>query len=483
MTALLWTFSEIAKATGGRARKQGEVFGVAINSKEVCADDLFIALPGARHDGHDFAKEAFANGAAAALVSQTPKGLKGTDARLIRVADTMKGLVALARAARKRSHAKIIAVTGSAGKTGTRNAIYQALIGKDITHTSEKSFNNHVGVPLSLARLPREARFAVFEIGMNAPGEIAPLAKLVRPHVAIVTAIGRAHLAAFKTERDIAREKASIFEGLSGGGVAIINADTRHADILLRAAKTAGAKEVLTYSLKNRGADAVPVKLALKANCTCLTAKVGDSLLTFKVAMPGPHWVSNALGTLLAVKAAGGDLGLAGLALASLAPLPGRGALHDIAAEKGVFRVVDDSYNANPASFDASLEAFALMRPGTATGRRIGIFADMEELGSKSLTEHLALKKALTAAGLDILYVKGTGMEALLGALKGRVKGFAFSENQGLFQKLKQDLRNGDLVLVKGSRKARLDQVVENLLALRAARTVSGWGAPVAAAE
>jgi UDP-N-acetylmuramoyl-tripeptide--D-alanyl-D-alanine ligase len=483
MTGPLWTFAEIAAATKGRARRDGEVFGVAVDSKEICHGDLFIALSGSTHDGHEFVREALGKGAVAALIAKTPKGMKGTDPRLIRVKNTMAGLRALAQAARKRTTARIIAVTGSAGKTGTKNAIYQALLGKGLTHTSERSFNNHVGVPLSLARLPREAKFAVLEIGMNAPGEIAPLAKLVKPQVALITAIGRAHVAAFKTERDIAREKASIFDGLAPGGVAIVNADAPFAAALLRAAKDAGAKEILTYSLKNKGADALPVKLAYAETCTCLTAKVADSLITFKIAMPGRHWVSNGLATLLAIKAVGGDLGLAGLALASLAPLPGRGTVHDITAEKGAFRVVDDSYNANPASFQAALETFAAMGPAAAAGRKIGVFADMEELGAQSRKDHLALKKTVVAAGLTCLYVKGPGMEALLDALKGRIKGFAFSENQGLFQKLKQDLRNGDLVLVKGSRRAGLDQVVDQLLALRTGRNVSGWGAPVEAAE
>lgn len=505
MTRPLWTYSEILRALrpGGIVTetpvpeternaasneavfgdKNGGVFGISIDSREVFDGDLFVALPGAKTDGANFVRQAFANGATLTVVSKLPTGIKKGEPRLIRVPDTLEALRTLAKAARERTKAKVIAVTGSAGKTGVREAIYQALSLYRPTHTSERSFNNHVGVPLSLARLPREAEFAVFEIGMNAPGEIAPLARLIRPDGAVVTAIGSAHLGAFESEAAIAREKAAIFRGVKKGGFAVIPLDSPHYQILRTEAEKAGISRIYTYSIESRRADAAALKRVMHESCSCVSANVLDTGMTFKVATPGRHWVSNALATLAAVRAVGGDLGLAGVALASLAPQPGRGAVFTVETARGAFRVVDESYNANPASFRAALDVFAMMKPASRKGRKLGVFADMEELGESSRDQHLALAGAVKAAGLDTLYVRGKGMAALLNSLKPAVRGFVFSETQGIFRKLKQDLRRGDLVLVKGSRTARLDEVVESLRCLAEAKPITGWGAPLQAAE
>lgn len=493
MTRPLWTYDEVTakgytgaktvtRVTGFSGRKP-DIFGIAIDSREVFDGDLFVALPGTKTDGANFVKQAFANGAALALVAKTPSGMKKDDPRLIRVPDTLAALRNLARAARKRSRAKVIAVTGSAGKTGVREAIYQALSLYRPAHTSERSFNNHVGVPLSLARLPREAEFAVFEIGMNAPGEIAPLAEMVRPDGAVITAIGSAHLGAFGSEAAIAREKAAVFRGVKKGGFAVIPLDSPHYRVLKTEAEKAGISRIYTYSTESRRADAAALKCALHESCSCVSANVLDIGMTFKVATPGRHWVSNALATLAAVRAAGGDLGLAGIALANLAPQPGRGAVITVETARGAFRVVDQSYNANPASFRAALEVFAMMKPASAKGRKLGVFADMEELGAAAREQHLALAGAVRAAGLDTLYVRGKGMKQLLASLRPGIKGFAFSENQGIFRKLKQDLRRGDLVLVKGSRAARLEEVVDGLRAMAEAKPLTAWGEPLQAAE
>lgn len=475
MNEYLWTFPEILKAVEGAGPVTGGVFGIAIDSREAYPGDLFIALPGTNSDGHDFVKSAFARGVNAAVVSKTPKGVSEADPRLVKVDDTYKALLKLAAVARKRSAATIIAVTGTAGKTGTKDALAEALGMKAETHASIKSFNNHVGAPLSLARLPRDAAFGVFEVGMNKPGEISPLSKLIRPHVALVTTVGGGHAAAFKNEAAIAREKAAIFDGLEKDGVAVLNADNPHFAALKKFAKTKGAA-VKTFSAADHKADACLLQEALHARCSCLTARIGDTAITYKISVPGRHWVANSLGILLAVEAAGGDLGLAGLALANLKPQAGRGAVYQVEGPRGAFEVVDESYNANPLSMTAALETFAKFEPAGERGRKVAVLADMEELGDTAEKAHFGLADKIKAAGITVLYVKGPGMTALGGSLKGTCKVFTFKDNAGIFRKLEQDIAKGDVVMVKGSRAARLDEVVDQLLATAVETEASGWG-------
>jgi len=482
MSAALWRYAEILAATGGKGCGGGDVYGIAIDSREAAPGDLFIALSGQASDGHDFVREALEAGSSLALVSKKPAGVAKVDARLVHVKDTYQALLALAKAARKRADAKVFAITGTAGKTGAKDVLAKALSMQGPTHAAVKSFNNHVGAPLSLARMPGDTRFAIFEVGMNAPGEIEPLSRLIRPHAALITTVGKGHMAAFRDEADIAKEKASLFAGLEPGGVAILNGDNCHYDLLKKAAKHYGAKEILTFSASKK-ADAHLLKSVEHETCSCLSAEVGETVVTYKVSMPGRHWVLNSLGILLTIKAVGGDLALAGLALAGYVPQAGRGMIFDIQTERGPIRVVDESYNANPVSLRAALEVFAKMTPSAKRGRKIAVLGDMEELGRNAAAEHLSLAPEVAAAGVEVLYAKGPGMEALLQKMQPAVSGFSISDNAGICQKLSQDLTKGDLIMVKGSRRAGLDEVVDHLQSLELMDAVEAWGMPLAAAE
>ncbi|HEX8641725.1 MAG TPA: Mur ligase family protein, partial [Allosphingosinicella sp.] len=340
----LWTAAEIAAATGGTADGNFDVTGVAFDSREIGPGDLFVAMKGETTDGHRFLDQAFAAGAAGAVVSE------GIARPHVRVADTSEALNALGRAARARTGAKVIGVTGSAGKTGTKEALHAALdrFAPGRTHRSVKSYNNHTGVPLSLARMPREARFGVFEMGMNHAGELARLTRLVRPHVALVTTIASAHRQFFASEEAIADAKGEIFHGLEPGGTAIIPYDSPHRDRLTAAARPHAAA-ILTFGL-GEGADvrAAYVVRGPKGG-TMATATLPGGQLSFTLSQPGEHWVSNALAVLAAVHAVGGDLALAGLALADLGGLKGRGERRRVAVAGGEALLIDESYNANPA--------------------------------------------------------------------------------------------------------------------------------------
>ncbi|HEX8533749.1 MAG TPA: Mur ligase family protein, partial [Allosphingosinicella sp.] len=345
----LWTSQEIAHATGGTASSAFDANGVAFDSREIGAGDLFIAMKGELTDGHRFLDKAFASGAAGALVSEE------IGQPHVRVADTTEALNALGRASRDRSDARICGVTGSVGKTGTKEALYAALArsAPGRAHRSVKSYNNHTGVPLSLARMPREARYGVFEMGMNHAGELAALTRLVRPHVAIVTAIASAHREFFSSEEEIADAKGEIFQGLQKGGIALIPFDSPHRDRLIAAAEP-HAHRIVTFGL-SEGAD-IWAREAMPSSSggTIVSAVLPDAELTYTISQPGDHWVSNSLAVLGAVEAMGGDLAAAGLALADLPGLKGRGERHRVAVRGGEALLIDESYNANPSSMRAT---------------------------------------------------------------------------------------------------------------------------------
>lgn len=309
----LWTLFEIAAATGSVAKCDLEIGGIAIDSRETNPGDLFVALPGAVTDGHNFLEEAFENGAAAALVRDDAKIAGKYDRLVVRTPDTLRALRLIGTEARRRMVGKVIAVTGSAGKTGTCDAIARSLKEFGKTHSSVRSFNNHVGVPISLARTPRDVEFAVFEIGMSAPGEVQDLAAFVKPDIAVITSIGEAHLGGFESADQIATAKAEIFSGLKTSGIAIINGDSRYTPQLVKAAKQAGVSEIICASLEDTNCPVHAVRLAIHGNCNCLTAEVGGHRLTYKVGLAGRHWALNSLLVLATVQAAGGDLGLAAL--------------------------------------------------------------------------------------------------------------------------------------------------------------------------
>jgi UDP-N-acetylmuramoyl-tripeptide--D-alanyl-D-alanine ligase len=449
----LWTAAEIAVATGGTVSTDFTVSGVAYDSREVGPGDLFVALTGETTDGHRFVQQAFAQGAAGVLVSEPVSGPH------IRVADTTAALNALGGAARARTAAKIIGVTGSVGKTGTKEALFAALdrASPGRAHRSVKSYNNHVGVPLSLSRMPDSTRFGVFEMGMNHAGELDALTRLVRPHVALVTAIAPAHSAFFSGEEAIADAKGEIFRGLEPGGTAIIPFDSPHRDRLIAAAEPHAAK-IVTFG-RGQGADVRATEAVRGAVGTLVNATLPGGYLTFTIGLPGEHWVSNALAVLAAVEAVGGDLAAAGLALAEMAGLPGRGARRAVTLAGGEALLIDESYNANPASMAATIRELGQEK---AT-RRIALLGEMRELGEGSAGYHAALADPLVDAGTDTAILVGDGMTPLAESLAGRIQVAHVADAQAARTRLVEMLRPGDAVLVKGSNAIGLARVVSAL--------------------
>jgi len=450
----LWTSADIATATNGAASAAFDVSGVTFDSREVGQGDLFIALTGEITDGHKFLDQAFARGAAGAIVSQD------TPHPNVLVSDTFAALEALAKASRARTSARIVGVTGSAGKTGTKEALFAALDRSPAksAHRSVKSYNNHTGVPLSLTRMPAEVDYGVFEMGMNHPGELAHLTTLVRPHVAIVTAIAPAHAAFFPDESAIADAKGEIFRGLEPDGVAIIPYDSPHRERLAAAAAPHAARTV-TFGLDD-GADVRAIETAKAANGgTFVTARVGEREVSFTVSQAGKHWVSNSLAVLAAVDAVGGDLALAGLALADLGGLAGRGARFSVEVKGGRALVTDEAYNANPASMRVTL---AVLGEEAAT-RKIAVLGEMRELGDKSDDYHAALAGPVRDAGVQLVILVGEKMEPLAEALEGQVEIVHVPDAAAARDRLMATLEAGDAVLIKGSNGVGLAAVVAAL--------------------
>lgn len=450
----LWTSTEIAAATGGTASTNFEVSGVTFDSREVGPGDLFVAMPGTAFDGHQFVEQAFATGAAAALVSRPVNGPH------VLVDDPAAALEALGKAARARTKATVIGVTGSVGKTSTKEALYAALDrsspGK--VHRSVKSYNNHTGVPLSLARMPRDSVFAVFEMGMNHAGEIAALTRLVRPHVALITAIAPAHIENLGSEEAIADAKAEIFEGLEPDGIAIIPNGTPHRDRLVRAARQ-HADRIITFG---RGdADVHAIHAVTEGSGSLITAELLDRALTFNISQRGEHWVSNALGVLAAVEAVGADAALAGLALADMDGLKGRGARHTVTVGGGELLLIDESYNANPASMAATLKSLG-EEPNVT--RRIAVLGPMRELGAHEAALHAALAGPIQNARVDQLILIGSEMAPLADQLRGTVAIEQVSDVDAATARLLDIVQPGDAVLVKASNSVGLAKLVERVI-------------------
>ncbi|HYM30556.1 MAG TPA: UDP-N-acetylmuramoylalanyl-D-glutamyl-2,6-diaminopimelate--D-alanyl-D-alanine ligase [Candidatus Cybelea sp.] len=461
----LWTSAEAAAATGGRNTADWVASGVSIDSRSIDYGELFVALHGPKFDGHDYVAAALAAGASAAMVDDVPGNVpKG--APLIVVADTLAALNALAAAARQRSGARIAAVTGSVGKTGTKEALKLVFEAQGATHASGGSFNNQWGVPLSLSRMPRDTAYGVFEIGMNHAGEITPLTRLVRPHVAIITTVEAVHLEFFDSIRAIADAKAEIFLGLEPGGTAILNRDNPCFAQLAERAHAAGVANIIGFG-SHAEADARLANFALHASCSCISADICGQAITYKVGIPGRHWVMNSLAVLAAVHALGADLGLAGLSLAALSPPQGRGRRHHVEYRGGLFELIDDSYNASPVSMRAAFDTLASARPGPR-GRRIAVLGDMLELGADAPRLHASLAADIEAAGVDLVFAAGANMRALYDALPPQRRGHHAASAAELIPAVLAGLRPGDVVLVKGSYGSRMGGVVEALLALAA---------------
>ena len=449
----LWTSSELAVATGGVASAPFDVSGVAFDSREVGPGDLFVALKGEQTDGHRFVDQAFAQGAGGAIVSQP------VDGPHVLVADTAQALDALGAASRARTGAVVIGVTGSVGKTSVKEALFAALDravpGK--AHRSLKSCNNHVGVPLSLARMPRDTRFGIFEMGMNHAGELAALTRLVRPNIALVTAVALAHGAFFADEAAIAAAKGEIFEGLEPGGTAVIPYDSPHRDRLIAAAEP-HAGQIVTFGRDPQADVSAREGIALGKG-TLVSARLRTCELTFTIALPGEHWVSNALALLAVVEAAGGDIAAAGLALADMAGLAGRGRRLTIRLPDGDALLIDEAYNANPASMRATLKVLGAEK----ASRRLAILGGMRELGPSEQAEHEALAAPVAEAGVDFALLVGKEMTPLAQALEGQVPFAHVPDAAAALAEARARIAPGDAVLVKGSNGIGLQRLVEAL--------------------
>jgi UDP-N-acetylmuramoyl-tripeptide--D-alanyl-D-alanine ligase len=475
----LWSIDALLAATGAQADGPATsgITGVSIDSRTIGAGELFVALTDQR-DGHDFVEAAFRAGAGAALVS-TAYQRKPGDGLLLRVADPLAALVSLGSAARARlaREARVIAVTGSAGKTTTKEMLAACCRRLGPAHASEKSYNNHWGVPLTLARMPAATHFAIFEIGMNHAGEITPLVALVRPDVAIVTTVVAAHLEHFGSEEAIADAKAEIFSGLAPGGTAVINYDNRHFERLRTAALARPGVKVVPFSGKVRPAhdiDLATMGLGLvrvvRAHPVDGQTLVEAHGLSFVLGALGEHMVANAVAVLAALKAAGADVAAGLRALADFAPPQGRGSRQPIAAKGGTALLVDESYNANPASMRAALSTLGDV-PRSHHPRRVAVLGDMLELGPEAAALHAGLGDAIDAAGVDLVFAAGPNMRHLYDALpEGRRGGWAETV-AGIRDQVLGAVAAGDVVMVKGSNGSKTWQLVEALKARPAAGT------------
>ena len=471
--APLWTGDAVLGAVGGEGPTAWQAGGISIDSRTLRPGELFVPIAGPNFDGHDFIADAFANGAAAAL-SHCPSKTPGALGPVVRVADTLAALRRLGCLRRTESRARVVAITGSVGKTGTKEALRLALSSDAKVHASAASFNNHWGVPLSLARMPVDADFGIFEMGMNHPGEIAALTRMARPHLALITAIAPAHLAVFASLADIARAKAEIFQGMVDGGIAVLCRDSEHYPILERAAETAGAGSIVGFG-ESQAAEARLIRAVEHPDCVCATAEIMGQPVAYKVGAAGRHWAMNGLAVLAAVQALGADLGRAALALAEFQPMKGRGQRHRVRIAGGAIEVIDESYNASPASVRAALAVLGRVAP-KKSGRRIAVLGDMLELGDDATALHVGLVEGLLAADVDLVFACGANMAALSERLPAARRGAVAETSTELLAHVLDAVGPGDVVMVKGSLAMAMAPIVEALTGL------GSDGAPIAAA-
>jgi UDP-N-acetylmuramoyl-tripeptide--D-alanyl-D-alanine ligase len=451
----LWTAAEIAAATGGTATADFAVNGVSIDSRSIDAGDLFVALAGVR-DGHEFAAQALADGAAGILAS------KPVDGPAVQVTDTLKALELLGIAARDRSSARRCAVTGSVGKTSVTQAIAAGLALAGPSHNSVKSYNNHIGVPLTLARMPKATQRAVFEIGMNHSGEITPLSKFVRPHAVAITTVGPVHIENFPDgETGVALAKAEIFDGIEPGGVAVLNADNKWFDLLSDRARAAGAK-VLSFG-SGEGCDARLTGFDVDGAQATVSATLHGQALRYSLLQTGHHWGLNSLCTLLMLEAMDVGRPTALAALAAFEPLAGRGAEKQVAKPGAPFTLIDESYNANPISMIAGFRTLGARK---VSGRRIVALTDMLELGPEGPAMHASLAGPIDSAGIDLVFVAGPLMKSLWEALPATRRGGYAESAAELSPLIAQAIEPGDVVMVKGSNGSRAGVIAAALAAL-----------------
>jgi UDP-N-acetylmuramoyl-tripeptide--D-alanyl-D-alanine ligase len=453
LTPPLWTSRELAEATGGCLSVPFDATGVSIDTRTLAPGELFIALVGDGRDGHEFVAEALAKGAAGAMVHSPASAGQP----VIQVDDTLAGLMRLGGFARARFGdgnpvGKLVAVTGSVGKTTTKEMLRVTLAAFGATHASVASYNNHWGVPLTLARMPRDASFCVAEIGMNHAGEIAPLARLAGPHVAVITTIAKAHIGHLGGIDAIADEKASIMRGLTGDGVAVLPIDSPQFP-RLRAA--AGDAAVITFGA-DAAADVRLLHIDPDADGSLIHVGAGGHTLSLRLNAPGRHMVMNALACLAAIAALGLDPVHAIGPLESFEPLAGRGARRRLGIGRGTALLLDESYNGNGASMRAALDVLRLQ----PAKRRIAVLGDMLELGDEGPAEHADLAEAVTGS-VDRLFTCGPLMRNLFDQVPLRLRGAHATDSLALAPVVAADLAEGDVILVKGSLGSRMQRVVE----------------------
>jgi UDP-N-acetylmuramoyl-tripeptide--D-alanyl-D-alanine ligase len=454
--SVLWTADEIAKAVGGWVAGDFTAAGVSIDTRTVEQGDLFVPLVGAR-DGHVFVPEAEANGAAGVLASKT------VEAPAVMVEDTFKALEALGVAARERApQCKRGAVTGSVGKTSVTRAVEAGLRLAGKAHASVKSYNNHIGVPLTLARMPRDTQRAVFEVGMNHEGEITPLSQFIRPHAVAITTVGPVHLENFADgEEGVARAKAEIFAGLEPGGIAILNADNAWFELLRAEAAKAGA---LVWSFgEAEGATARLTGFAVEGEGATVSIDLRGEAFSFPIRQTGVHWGPNSLCVLLMLEALDVPRETALAALAAFAPIEGRGAEKTVRIDGGAFTLVDESYNANPVSMQAALKTLGARK---VVGRRVVVLTDMLELGEGSDRFHAELAGPIDHANVDVVFVAGVHMKSLWEALPPTRRGGYAEVTEKLTTALAGAIQPGDVVMVKGSNGSRAGVLAAALAAL-----------------
>ena len=463
----LWTIRDLEAATVGAATHAFAVTGVSIDTRTIQPGDLFVALKDVR-DGHDFVATALAKGAAAAMVTHRPKEVP-SDAPLLIVSDVLNGLTALGAAGRARSKAKVVAVTGSVGKTSTKEMLRMILAGQGTTHAAEASYNNHWGVPLTLARMPQDTEFAVIEVGMNHPGEIEPLARLTRPHVALITTIAAAHLEAFADLDGIATEKSALFKGLEPGGTAVVPLGLDQSPLMLNAAKAQGCR-IVTFGT-GPDADWQLKHISLSDRASAIRASRNGQDVLFKVMSPGRHFAMNGLGALAAAEALGLDLAIAATDLGHWTPPSGRGLRERILldpVENLGFDLIDDAFNANPASLSAALDVLIAASPEDGCGRldkgrRIAILGDMLELGPTEMDLHRAVAKHPNLSAISVIHCAGPRMRALYDSLPRSQRGEWAATAEALASRVRSLVDAGDIILVKGSKGAKVSLVVDAL--------------------
>jgi UDP-N-acetylmuramoyl-tripeptide--D-alanyl-D-alanine ligase len=457
----LWTSDEVARALApATIAAPFEANGVTFDSRAVVKDDLFFALSGETTDGHGFVGEAMKRGAAAAVVSRDVEAAGGT---LIRVPDTMKALASLGRAGRRRSSARIASVTGSVGKTSTKDALRAMLAAQAPTSASVASFNNHVGVPISLARLPREARYGVFEVGMNHPGEIEPLARQVEAHVGVITNVGPVHIGHMGSEEAIADEKGCLFAGMAEGAVAVLDRDSHHYDRLAGHARRFGVSRIVGFG-RSETAEARLLSCSLQDTGSDVAALIHGRRIEYRLGAAGEHWVLNSIAALAVVEALGANVVEAAATLKGIGASPGRGARRMLKFGAGTVELLDESYNANPVSMRAMLALLARTEPARG-GRRLLAMGDMRELGEGADAYHAGLADAVAASGAAQVFLCGPHMRALWPLLAPAQRGVHRPDSASLAGDVAAALKAGDVIAVKGSLGSKMKNVVDAIVA------------------